>query len=52
MSQLLLLAKQFDVPEKDAAEIIRVADLRERLEESRQSIRPLTVDVGFVFTTP
>ncbi len=41
-----------DLLEKGAAEIIRVADLRERLEESRKSGRPLRVKAGFDPTAP
>ena len=37
---------------KGAAEIIRVADLRERLEESRKTGRPLRVKAGFDPTAP
>ena len=41
-----------DLLEKGAAEIIRVADLRERLEESRKSGRPLRIKAGFDPTAP
>ncbi len=41
-----------DLLEKGAAEIIRVSDLRERLEESRKTGRPLRVKVGFDPTSP
>jgi len=41
-----------DLLEKGAAEIIRVADLRERLEESRKTGRPLRVKAGFDPTAP
>jgi tyrosyl-tRNA synthetase len=41
-----------DLLEKGAAEIIRVSDLRERLEESRQTGRPLRVKAGFDPTAP
>ncbi len=41
-----------DLLEKGAAEIIRVADLRERLEESRATGRPLRVKAGFDPTAP
>ncbi len=44
--------EQMDLLEKGAAEIIRVADLRERLETSRQSGRPLRVKAGFDPTAP
>jgi len=38
--------------QKGAAEIIRVSDLRERLEESRKMGRPLRVKAGFDPTAP
>ena len=38
--------------QKGAAEIIRVSDLRDRLEESRKSGRPLRVKAGFDPTAP
>jgi tyrosyl-tRNA synthetase len=41
-----------DLLQKGAAEIIRVADLRERLEESRKAGRPLRVKAGFDPTAP
>jgi tyrosyl-tRNA synthetase len=41
-----------DLLQKGAAEIIRVADLRERLEESRKTGRPLRIKVGFDPTSP
>ncbi len=41
-----------DLLQKGAAEIIRVSDLRERLEESRKSGRPLRVKAGFDPTAP
>jgi len=41
-----------DLLEKGAAEIIRVSDLRERLEESRKTGRPLRVKAGFDPTAP
>jgi tyrosyl-tRNA synthetase len=44
--------EQMDLLEKGAAEIIRVADLRERLEESRITGRPLRVKAGFDPTAP
>lgn len=44
--------EQMDLLEKGAAEIIRVADLRERLEESRKTGRPLRVKAGFDPTAP
>jgi len=46
------VAEQMDLLEKGAAEIIRVADLRERLEESRKTGRPLRVKAGFDPTAP
>ncbi|MGH9606518.1 MAG: tyrosine--tRNA ligase [Terracidiphilus sp.] len=44
--------EQLDLLEKGAAEIIRVSDLRERLEESRKTGRPLRVKAGFDPTAP
>ncbi len=41
-----------DLLQKGAAEIIRVSDLRERLEESRKSGKPLRVKAGFDPTAP
>jgi tyrosyl-tRNA synthetase len=41
-----------DLLQKGAAEIIRVADLRERLEESRKTGRPMRVKAGFDPTAP
>jgi tyrosyl-tRNA synthetase len=44
--------EQMDLLQKGAAEIIRVSDLRERLEESRKTGRPLRVKAGFDPTAP
>lgn len=44
--------EQLDSIEKGAAEIIRLAELRERLESSRISGRPLRVKAGFDPTAP
>jgi tyrosyl-tRNA synthetase len=41
-----------DLLQKGAAEIIRVSELRERLQDSRQSGRPLRVKAGFDPTAP
>ena len=41
-----------DLLQKGAAEIIRVSDLRERLEESRRTGKPLRVKAGFDPTAP
>jgi tyrosyl-tRNA synthetase len=41
-----------DLLEKGAAEIVRVSDLRERLEDSRKTGRPLRVKAGFDPTAP
>jgi tyrosyl-tRNA synthetase len=46
------VAEQMDLLEKGAAEIIRVADLRERLEDSRKTGRPLRIKAGFDPTAP
>jgi tyrosyl-tRNA synthetase len=52
MSKFLPVDEQMDLLLKGAAEIIRVADLRERLEESRKTGRPLRVKAGFDPTAP
>ena len=52
MSTFLPVDEQMDLLEKGAAEIIRVSDLRERLEESRKTGRPLRVKAGFDPTAP
>jgi tyrosyl-tRNA synthetase len=44
--------EQLDYLQKGAAEVIRVSDLRERLEESRKTGRPLRVKAGFDPTAP
>jgi len=44
--------EQLDLLQKGAAEIIRVSDLRERLEESRTTGRPLRIKAGFDPTAP
>ncbi len=44
--------EQLDLLQKGAAEIIRVADLRERLERSRATGTPLRVKAGFDPTAP
>jgi tyrosyl-tRNA synthetase len=44
--------EQLDYLQKGAAEIIRVSDLRQRLEESRKTGRPLRVKAGFDPTAP
>jgi len=41
-----------DLLEKGAAEIIRISDLRERLEDSRKTGRPLRIKAGFDPTAP
>ena len=41
-----------DLLQKGAAEIIRVSDLRERLQESRKTGRPLRIKAGFDPTAP
>jgi tyrosyl-tRNA synthetase len=46
------VAEQMDLLEKGAAEIIRASDLRERLEESLKTGRPLRVKAGFDPTAP
>jgi tyrosyl-tRNA synthetase len=52
MSTFLPVDEQMDLLQKGAAEIIRVADLRERLDESRKTGRPLRVKAGFDPTAP
>ncbi len=52
MSTFLPVDEQLDLLQKGAAEIIRVADLRERLEDSRKTGRPLRVKAGFDPTAP
>jgi tyrosyl-tRNA synthetase len=52
MPQFLPVDEQMDLLEKGTAEIIRVVDLRERLEESRKTGRPLRVKAGFDPTAP
>ncbi len=52
MAEFLPVDEQLDLLQKGAAEIIRVSDLRERLEESRKTGRPLRVKAGFDPTAP
>ena len=52
MQDFLPVDEQMDLLEKGAAEIIRVSDLRERLEDSRKTGRPLRVKAGFDPTAP
>jgi tyrosyl-tRNA synthetase len=52
MSNFLPVDEQMDLLQKGASEIIRVSDLRERLEESRKTGRPLRIKVGFDPTSP
>jgi tyrosyl-tRNA synthetase len=52
MSTFLPVDEQMDLLQKGAAEIIRVADLRERLEESRKTGLPLRIKAGFDPTAP
>jgi tyrosyl-tRNA synthetase len=52
MPEFLPVDEQLDLLQKGAAEIIRVSDLRERLEESRKTGRPLRVKAGFDPTAP
>jgi tyrosyl-tRNA synthetase len=52
MSKFLPVDEQMDLLQKGAAEIIRVSDLRERLEDSRKTGRPLRVKAGFDPTAP
>ena len=52
MAQFLPVDEQLDLLQKGAAEIIRLSDLRERLEKSRQTGTPLRVKAGFDPTAP
>jgi tyrosyl-tRNA synthetase len=52
MASFLPVDEQLDLLQKGAAEIIRVSDLRERLEKSRQTGVPLRVKAGFDPTAP
>jgi tyrosyl-tRNA synthetase len=52
MPKFLPVDEQMDLLEKGAAEIIRVSDLRERLEDSLKTGRPLRVKAGFDPTAP
>ena len=52
MSKFLPVDEQMDLLQKGAAEIIRTSDLRERLEESRKTGRPLRIKAGFDPTAP
>jgi tyrosyl-tRNA synthetase len=52
MPKFLPVNEQMDLLEKGAAEIIRVSDLRERLEDSIKTGRPLRVKAGFDPTAP
>ena len=52
MSKFPPVDEQIDLLEKGAAEIIRVSDLRERLEDSIKTGRPLRVKAGFDPTAP
>jgi tyrosyl-tRNA synthetase len=52
MPEFLPVNEQMDLLQKGAAEIIRVSDLVERLEESRKTGRPLRVKAGFDPTAP
>ena len=51
-ASFLPVDEQLDLLEKGAAEIIRVSDLRERLEQSRRTGVPLRVKAGFDPTAP
>jgi tyrosyl-tRNA synthetase len=52
MTDFLPVDEQLDLLQKGAAEIIRVSDLRERLEKSRKTGTPLRVKAGFDPTAP
>jgi tyrosyl-tRNA synthetase len=52
MTDFLPVDEQLDLLQKGTAEIIRLSDLRERLEVSRRSGLPLRVKAGFDPTAP
>jgi tyrosyl-tRNA synthetase len=52
MPEFLPVEDQLDLLQKGAAEIIRLSDLRERLEASRLSGKPLRIKAGFDPTAP
>jgi len=52
MPNFLPVDEQLDLLQKGAAEIIRLEDLRARLEQSRQTGTPLRVKAGFDPTAP
>ena len=52
MSKFLPVDEQMDLLQKGAEEIIRVSDLKERLEDSRKTGRPMRVKAGFDPTAP
>src|ERR1700722_18621833 len=52
MQAFLPVDEQMDLLQKGAAEIIRVSDLKERLEDSRKTGRPLRIKAGFDPTAP
>ena len=52
VTNFLPVDEQMDLLQKGAAEIIRVSELRERLEKSRQTGVPLRVKAGFDPTAP
>jgi tyrosyl-tRNA synthetase len=52
MSKFLPVDEQMDLLQKGEPEIIRETELRERLEESRKTDRPLRVKAGFDPTAP
>jgi tyrosyl-tRNA synthetase len=52
ITSFLPVDEQMDLLEKGAAEIIRIPELRERLENSRQTGVPLRVKAGFDPTAP
>jgi len=52
MPEFLPVEEQLDLLQKGAAEIIRIADLRECLEDARKTGRPLRIKAGFDPTAP
>jgi tyrosyl-tRNA synthetase len=52
MQEFLPVDEQLDLLQKGAAEIIRVGDLRDRLDDSHKTGRPLRVKAGFDPTAP
>ena len=52
LNGFLPVDEQMDLLQKGAAEIIRIPDLRERIEDSRRTGRPMRIKAGFDPTAP